>query len=272
MLLLVDAGNTRVKWALAPRACVNAGDWLANGDVLHEAIDSLGKAWQNLGIDAVLISNVAGMRMQALLEEQLACLAGGLGPVSVTWFASQAMVAGVRNHYREPHRLGCDRLASMIGARALQPGRPLLIATCGTATTIDALTAAGDFIGGMIVPGLGVMAASLAQHTAQLPAVSTLTGLAQQGGARQGGESFADNTEEAMVRGCLSAQAGAIERGVSAHANAHCILAGGAAKWVLPYLRVGVTLVENLVLIGLHAVAIGLTDSNDDFSGPRAPC
>jgi len=272
MLLLVDAGNTRVKWALAAPAAAVAGAWLASGNVGHEALDALGARWQGAGISAVLVSNVAGANMRAALEKQFCALSAGPDMVDTTWFASEAVVAGVHNRYREPHRLGCDRLASMIGATTLYPGQPLLVATCGTATTIDALTAEGDFIGGMILPGLGTMATSLAQGTAQLPMVSTLARLAEQVATEGGDHSFADNTEEAIMRGCLAAQAGAIERAAAAHAPARCILAGGAAAWVLPCLRLDVTLVENLVLIGLHAVAIGHADSKFDVSGPRTPC
>ncbi|MES2831960.1 MAG: type III pantothenate kinase [Pseudomonadota bacterium] len=270
MLLLIDVGNTRLKWALTAHGAVAPGNWAASGNIGHEALDQLGREWQNLGIDAVLVSNVAGVAMRVALDARFRDLSVGRKAVDVAWFASQAHVSGVRNRYREPHRLGCDRLAAMIGARSLHPGRPLLVATCGTATTIDVLTADGEFIGGMILPGLGVMADSLAQRTAQLPSVSpllsTLADLAEQAKVSDHGSSFADNTEEAIVRGCLAAQAGAIERAAAAHANARCILAGGAAAWVLPCLRLDTTLIENLVLIGLHAVAIERADGRSGTS------
>lgn len=270
MLLLVDAGNTRVKWALSATGMASGGNWEASGNVGHEALDELGRCWQDAQIDTVLVSNVAGPRMQAALAQQFSRLPAGPQAPAVRWFASLPEAAGVRNGYREPQRLGCDRFASLIGARALQPSQPLLVVTCGTATTIDALTADGHFIGGMILPGLGTMAASLAQNTAQLPALSgstELIRLAQEGGGPNGASRFADNTESAIVQGCLNAQAGAIERAVAAHEEAHCFLAGGAAAWVLPYLQVKVTLVENLVLIGLHAVANGPDDHDFNLAG-----
>ena len=239
MRLLIDAGNTRVKWALAhPDA--HAGAWSASGAALHEGLAALGAGWQDAGVTRAVVSNVAGPE----LRTRLAAL---LGPIEVDWFASSAERAGLVNGYREPQRLGCDRFAAAIGARALAPGQALVVATCGTATTVDAVTADGRFAGGMILPGLALMAGALARNTAQLPQATP-------GAAPP--PLFADNTNDAIVSGCLSAQAGAIERAVAGHAGAACILSGGAAPYIAPALKVAHRLVDNIVLVGLHAVAL----------------
>lgn len=283
MLLLIDAGNTRVKWALAaalmpptpttPEAseasaasAVGPDAWLADGMVTHDAIDTLGAGWHGQPVSRVLISNVAGAAVRLALQTQLQRLrsAAGAQPV-VIWFVAAATAGGVRNGYRDPSRLGCDRLAALIGARALRPAQALVVATCGTATTVDALAADGAFIGGMILPGLGTMAAALAQRTAQLPSVATPLPIAPAAGRRA---LFADNTEDAIRNGCLAAQAGAIERAVAGHEGAHCLLSGGAAGWVAPYLQVAVTQVENLVLTGLHVVAISDAGMFESTAGP----
>ena len=275
MLLLIDAGNTRIKWALAgsatetaPGTAVAPGTWIASGAVPHDAIAQLGAAWQAWPVDRVLVSNVAGAGIEAQLRAQLQGLSKPGAAPAVTWFASTAAVAGVRNGYREPHRLGCDRLAALVGARALLPERALIVATCGTATTVDALDATGLFIGGMILPGPGTMAASLAQRTAQLPPV-----LQAPPAAAAPPILFADNTEAAIRSGCLAAQAGAIERAIAAHGGAHCLLSGGGAAWVAPYLEAGFTVVDNLVLTGLHAVAMAQADLSEfnDTTGARPP-
>jgi type III pantothenate kinase len=238
-LLLIDAGNTRVKWALADDAAP-AGQWLAHGAVAHDAIGTLAEQWDGHTVTRAIVSNVAG----AALRERLAAL---LPSAPVEWFASTAQRAGLANAYRNPAQLGCDRFAAAIGARALVPGRALVVATCGTATTIDAVSADGTFVGGMILPGLGLMASSLARGTAQLPQVAP-------GAAPP--PRFADNTDDAIVSGCLAAQAGAIERAVAAHRAEACILSGGAAPWVAPSLTVSYQLVDNIVLAGLHAAAL----------------
>ena len=261
MLLLIDAGNTRIKWALAA-ADARLGGWAAGGAVSHAELGMLARHWGSAPVRAVLIANVAGAGTHAALLQQVAALrqtaAGSTrhDAPPVHWFASSAHAAGVRNAYRLPEQLGCDRLAALVGARALRPGQALVVAVCGTATTVDALTAEGEFIGGMILPGPGLMAASLARNTAQLPAVAAL-GHAPESSAGSAGamRMFADNTDDAIASGCLNAQAGAIERAVKAHGGAHCLLSGGAAALVASRLTVAFTAVDNLVLVGLQVIA-----------------
>lgn len=253
MLLLVDAGNTRIKWAIVPsgeRGAGTIGSWTASGMVEHAEVRQLSDAWRDQRIARVLISNVAGQAMRDAIEQ---ALLGALGmhPVPLEWFASVPELAGLRNHYRNPAQLGCDRFASAIGAHALFPGQALIVATCGTATTVDAITPDGDFLGGMILPGLGLMAGSLAKNTAQLPRVAEHLNIS---------EPFADHTDAAIVSGCIAAQTGAIERAVAAHArtrgSVQCILSGGAAALIAPHLSVPHTKIDNLVLMGLHTVAM----------------
>ncbi|MGZ8291080.1 MAG: type III pantothenate kinase [Telluria sp.] len=239
MLLLIDAGNTRIKWAVAVEGAA-AGQWLASGAVSHAEMNHLPAQWQAFAVTRAIVSNVAGQRLRDQLQLMLP------PPVDVSWFASVAELDGLRNNYRNPSQLGCDRFAAALGARALAPGQALVVATCGTATTIDAVTADGVFVGGMILPGLGLMAASLARNTAQLPQVD---------GVALTPPVFADNTDDAILSGCLSAQAGAIERACRFHGGALCLVSGGAAPRIAPALSVPYRLVDNIVLAGLHATA-----------------
>ncbi|WP_028102357.1 type III pantothenate kinase [Pseudoduganella violaceinigra] len=244
--LLIDAGNTRIKWALAaPGAAL--GDWHAQGAHLHaDAADfpaALDAAARGMPIGRVLAANVAGPAVKDMLAGWLAAPQLGIDAQGVEWFASVAQRAGVRNAYRNPAQLGCDRFAAAIGAHALAPGKAIVVANCGTATTIDAITADGTFLGGMILPGLGLMATSLARNTAQLPQIKP-------GKLPEG---FADNTDDAILTGCLAAQAGAIERAFALHRAAECIISGGAAPYVAPAVPVPHRHVDNIVMIGLHA-------------------
>ncbi|QOY95216.1 type III pantothenate kinase [Massilia sp. UMI-21] len=239
MLLLVDAGNTRIKWAIAaPEAA--PGAWTLHDAVSHAGLGTAAAAWRRAGVARAIVSNVAGM---ALRERIAAALPEG---AQVEWFAASEQRAGLRNGYRNPAQLGCDRFAAAIGARALAPGQDLIVATCGTATTVDAVTADGRFIGGMILPGLALMAGSLARNTAQLPQVAP-------GAAPP--PLFGDNTDDAIVSGVLSAQAGAIERACAAHGATACIVSGGAAPYISPVLKFAHRVVDNIVLVGLHAAA-----------------
>ncbi|HAT32065.1 MAG TPA: type III pantothenate kinase [Janthinobacterium sp.] len=247
MILLIDAGNTRIKWALAGAGAA-PGQWHASGCVAHADLEQLPRQWRTaLGGRTprrALLSNVAGAAMR---ERLLRALPAELLAGAIVWFASLAQLAGLRNGYRDPAQLGCDRFAAAIGARALAPGQAILVANCGTATTIDAITADGLFLGGMILPGLGLMAASLARNTAQLPRIEERAAPPAR---------FADNTDDAILSGCLAAQAGAIERAFAAHDGAAlCIVSGGAAPLIAPVLALPHRLVDNIVLIGLHAAA-----------------
>jgi len=250
--LLIDAGNTRIKWALvAPGAAL--GDWLAQGAHMHaDAADfpaaltaALATAHPGTApaIGRILIANVAGQAVRDMLAGWLAAPQLRIQPQAIEWFASVPQRAGIRNAYRNPAQLGCDRFAAAIGAHALCPGKAIVVANCGTATTIDAITADGTFLGGMILPGLGLMASSLAKNTAQLPQVKP-------GKLPEG---FADNTDDAILTGCLAAQAGAIERAFELHQAVECIISGGAAPYVAPAVPVPHRHVENIVMIGLHA-------------------
>jgi type III pantothenate kinase len=241
-MLLVDAGNTRVKWAIA-RIDAAPGEWIAHGAVAHVALDSLRAAWKGQDVRRAIVSNVAG----AQLAERLAALLPAVRP---EWFGARAELAGMRNRYRNPEQLGADRFAAALGARSLAPGKALVVATCGTATTVDAVSADGDFLGGMILPGLGLMLGSLARGTAQLPEASADAVLPPV---------FADHTLDAIRSGCLSAQAGAIERACAALPAELCIVSGGAAHHVAPALLAPHRIVDNIVLMGLHVAAIAPT-------------
>ena len=237
MLLLIDAGNTRIKWALvAPDS--GLGGWLASGAVAHAQLDTLGAQWARLTISEALLSNVAGASIASRLRAML--------PVAARDFVSLPQLAGLSNGYRNPAQLGCDRFAAAIGARAVAPGQAVIVANCGTATTIDAITADGVFLGGMILPGLGLMASSLARNTAQLPQIADAAPLPA---------GFADNTDDAILSGCLAAQTGAIERAVRMHGAQACLLSGGAAPRIAQTLALPFQLVDNIVMLGLQTAA-----------------
>jgi type III pantothenate kinase len=247
-ILLVDAGNTRLKWAVA-RDGAAPGEWIAEGALNHAELEGLQDAWSGHAVTRAVVANVAG----AFLHERLGALLPRLWPtLQPEWFGAQAELAGLRNRYRNPTQLGADRFAAALGAWTLHPGKALVVATCGTATTVDGVSANGEFVGGMILPGLGLMLASLARGTAQLPEASADAPLPP---------SFADNTLDAIRSGCLSAQAGAIERACAALPAELCIVSGGAAPYVAPALSVPHRMLHNIVLVGLHAAAIAPTSS-----------
>lgn len=236
MMLLVDAGNTRIKWAL-----VDGTIWLAEGVLEHDEVARLAElaTGQQKPARAVCVS-VAGDKIKDAITGALASI--GLEP---EWFHSSAECCGVSNGYEDPTQLGADRWAALVGARALHRASCLVVCA-GTATTIDLLDADGRFQGGLILPGEHLMRLALAGNTAQLPF------------AEGRFEARPRNTMDAIVSGCRQAQIGAIERmfrSIAANPDAVCLLAGGASAALAPLLSIPVRRVEHLVLRGLAVAA-----------------
>lgn len=233
-LLAVDAGNSRIKWKRHDGNIWREQEWTPTADPQLET------QWRHLPKpESVIVANVAGASAEAAIRA--ACRNWNLTPEIV---GAQAARCGVSNGYADPERLGADRWAALIGARHLYPGRDLLVVQSGTAVTIDTLTAEGCFRGGLILPGLNAMLDTLARHAARLE--------------RQSGRfaRFPDNTADAMFSGAVSAIAGAVERAhrqIAGHAL--CLLGGGDADILLPWLDIPVQKTDNLVLEGLLRIA-----------------
>jgi len=158
--LLIDAGNTRLKWAtLRGRRLgrLQVVEW--NG----RTVARVARQAVTGGVDRVLVCSVAG----TVLERALRQAARAAGAPAPQFIRSTRRAAGVRNGYVEPWRLGADRWVAMLGARARHPGRALCIVDVGTALTIDLLDSAGQHRGGLITPGPALMVESLLRDTAR---------------------------------------------------------------------------------------------------------
>ncbi|NTZ11000.1 type III pantothenate kinase [Burkholderia metallica] len=250
--LLIDAGNSRIKWALADarRTLVDTG---AFGHTRDGGADP---DWSRLPRPrGAWISNVAGADVAARIDALLDARWPGLPRTTIR---SRPAQCGVTNGYTTPEQLGSDRWAGLIGAHAAFPGEPLLIATFGTATTLEALRADGRFTGGLIAPGWALMMRALGTHTAQLPTLTTDVASGLLAGAQA--EPFQTDTPRSLSAGCLYAQAGLIERAwrdlVEAwQAPVRLVLAGGAADDVARALTVAHTRHDALILSGLALIA-----------------
>jgi len=266
--LLIDAGNSRIKWAISHAAdAASAAGALTHADAASHASLQDGEpvpaGWLSLPAPgSVWISNVAGEAVARRLDALIDALWPGLPRTVIRACAQQC---GVRNGYTTPDALGSDRWAGMIGARAAFPGEPLLIATFGTATTLEALRADGTFVGGLIAPGWSLMMRSLGENTAQLPvldapAARALGGAADERCATGSPTAFATDTKRSIVAGCALAQAALIERAwddlcAAWQAPVRLVVSGGAAAEVTAALKVPHTRHDALVLAGLARIA-----------------
>ncbi len=249
--LALDVGNTRLKWAQydtpAPRAKL-----LGHGAVFLENIDRLAdEDWRDLPEPTHMLGCiVAGEAIRRRVEEQME-----LWDLTPHWAVSSASEAGMTNGYDHPTRLGADRWVAMIGAHArmLQEvgqnaTRPMVVVMVGTAVTVEAIDATGKFLGGLILPGHGIMLRALESGTAGLRVPT--------------GEvcEFPTNTSDALTSGGTYAIAGAVERMVQ-HVRQHCgaepmcYMTGGAGWKMAPSMSVQFELVDTLIFDGLLEIA-----------------
>jgi len=242
--LAVDIGNTRLKWALYEEPLPGAAT-IAHGAAFLEAIDGLAEgSWRDLPVPASMLgSNVAGEGVRRRAEEQLE-----LWDVEPRWVVSSASAGGVVNGYDHPVRLGVDRWVALIGARnrvlARGSARPALVVMVGTAVTVDALDTEGHFLGGLILPGFGLMLRALEMGTAGLKAP---TGEAVE---------FPTNTSDALMSGGADAIAGAVERmhrKLLKHSGREpaLLMSGGAAVKLQSISDLPFESVETLIFDGL---------------------
>ena len=200
----------------------------------------------------IVISNVAGTRMRVVDDPHARSLAGRAGAVLAG--AAGRCSAASPTATAIPAQLGSDRWAALIGARHMLGARAAMVVVCGTATTIDFLSADGVFKGGMIMPGLGLMLRSLHEGTAALP--------------DQDGDFFAvSDADRRRDRQRLPARAGRARSSACTRSESRstpdvvCLLSGGAAGAVAPRLSIPFQLHENLVLEGLYRVSQDLPAS-----------
>jgi type III pantothenate kinase len=239
MKLLLDLGNTRLKWAIAA-----AGGWSARGALAwdDDVPAALISAWQGIARPARVVgASVVDSAREANVEKIVAELFAH----DITWVRTPAEACGVRNAYAEPHRLGVDRFLAMVAARAAGHA-PCVLAGIGTALTLDALGADGQHLGGLIAPGPLLMQQSLLGATARVRP--------EHAGAIR---DIADNTADAVASGCWLAVAALVERfarGIAdqhADASVRLLLDGGDADVLLPLLGVPGELAADSVLRGL---------------------
>jgi type III pantothenate kinase len=161
-ILLVDIGNTRLRWCRADGGrCTTAVVREYNkADAAAAVLDD----WVQLTAPRrVVVSNVAG----AAVQDAVTGATHTLWSLAPEFVKARAGACGVTNGYRHPERLGPDRWAAMIAAHRLFPG-PKYIVDCGTATTVDVLDGEGKHLGGLILPGLTMMRRALLSGTSDL--------------------------------------------------------------------------------------------------------
>lgn len=248
MILLIDVGNSTIQWA-----SWDAGELRPGARVAHRGQDIAALAQGEWGMlaapERVLIANVAGLEA----EHALTAWIEQAWHVSAETVRPQRHAYGVSNAYLEPEQLGVDRWAALLAAHH-RLGEDAVIVDCGSAITVDVITAQGEHLGGLIVPGPGLMEVALEQNT-------RIRLQAHRPGSRQVAL-LARDTEGAVSGGCLYAAVAFLDR-VTADIAAVLalqpllVITGGDAPRLLPLLASRYRHEPELVLHGLAVIAQG---------------
>jgi len=237
MILLLDWGNTRLKWRLlhdGERSEVRAVCW-QEGSL--EAL--FVQQWSSLQPSQVLICSVLPTAFEARLSDWVEQRWG----MSVQWLRSAAEMLGVRNGYRHFSQLGADRWAALLAARELFQG-DLCVISAGSALTLDCLAADDQHLGGQIFPGLRSVRRAL-----QLD-----VGLSDSNGEA---EWLAKSTEDGIVGGTLHGLASVItgfvaQCEINVSAPVKVLMTGGDAALLGEVLDLEVLVLPDLILQGVE--------------------
>ncbi len=159
MNLTIDIGNTRAK--LTAFAKGQPVDTMVTD---NHTLEGLGSFAAKHTFSHVVVASVVDIQPQG--RRQIEALG-----LPVLWFGPDTPLPLIHNTYRSPRTLGADRLAAVVGAVELCPGRDLLVVDAGTCITYDLVDSKGNYLGGNISPGLHMRLQALHEHTGRLPLV-----------------------------------------------------------------------------------------------------
>lgn len=248
MVLLVDIGNTRVKWCLAEKGELGQRHCLIHHGELSRLFDD--PAWRATARpERVVLSSVLAMEqtvcLSSWIETQWGCAAQFVEPAR--------RACGVTNGYTEARRLGADRWAALIGARHTVAGAVCLF-DCGTALTMDMLDADGLHHGGLIMPGLRMMRDALTRQSDAL--YFAVDEMLEEGVLPP----LATDTPSAVIRGTLHTMVAVMERIVKRmemEQEITVLVTGGDAEVLLPWMERPCQHRPDLVLQGLAVIGGG---------------
>lgn len=247
MITLVDVGNTRIKWALLEGGTIGHQGSAAHREWREAALATFAAALP-VGVTRIVAANVAGEGVATRLRDIAARAGAALELVAVT-----PERFGVRCAYAEPQRLGVDRWVAVIAAYQ-QAGGAACVVNAGTALTFDAVDASGAHLGGLIVPGARLLAATLDRNTSDIGATSA------SGAVPEGLGLLGRSTDAAVAHGAWLALAASVDRAYATVGKAlgtppALYLTGGDATTLEAWLESRAQLRADLVLEGLALFA-----------------
>jgi type III pantothenate kinase len=247
MILVIDVGNTRLKWAWL--TSTGLSDQQA---VVHR--DSKPRIWTTALFESgqkpsrVLVANVAG----PVMAKTLARLSKKVFGVNAEFITASREFQGLTNGYLDPSLLGADRWLGLIGAWT-RVKSALCVVDAGTAVKVDSVDSNGQHLGGLIAPGIHMMREALMSKTSDIAnaashSTPSLAGV------------LANNTIAAVSRGAVFALAGMADRAaevveLSTGTAPRLFITGGDASMITGTMRAHGEIVPDLVLQGLAVIA-----------------
>lgn len=236
MKLLVDLGNSRLKWAWLEGRQLAAPGQAAHGG-RADAVAALAAGGRRP--DEILLASVAADALGAAVGERLVAR----WPVPLRQARTEASGGGVRNGYREPSQMGVDRWLAMVAAYD-RYRTAVWVVDAGTALTIDRVESGGVHAGGLILPGRALMRSVLLRETGGIAAATTL------GPAGDAGGGLGRDTDGCIRAAALRASVGLVQ-GCAGEAPGRLVITGGDAAELLRVLPVAADHRPLLVLEGL---------------------
>lgn len=245
MHLLIDMGNSRMKWALADHKVVHQGTVDYTEGWLKFFHLELKKFIALTELHSALVCNVSGEKRELLLREWLKSKLA----IVATTVTSKPLYSGLKNNYTPASQLGADRWAALFGAYVHYP-LPVIVCDIGTAVTIDTINREGQFTGGTISPGLRLMYHSLFQNTSMEINRFNKTSYS----------TSPLNTESAIASGLIESIVGQISlrylRESQSKAKITLVITGGDAPLIAEHLLTPFTLDTELLFKGMIAMKV----------------
>ncbi len=255
MNLLIDIGNSRIKWCLynSVEKKFSFEGAMPYGKADLPALFS--EHWSDLDKpDRVMISNVSGQKLAEIIDAWV----DKEWQIKTEYVKTEGISHGVSNAYSDYLELGVDRWMAIIAGwqRFRQQGKAICVVDCGTATTIDGISASGQHLGGFIIPGYTTMQEMLVNNTSDIELARKI--LLKERSPRKALPSicFSSSTEEGVISGCYLATISIIDRVVTSMQDdsgnqINCVITGGNAELVVEELAGKFEYEPKLVLRGM---------------------
>lgn len=246
--LLVDAGNSRLKWALLSNGQRTAQTARQHAPSQPSAatLEYLHRLLKQTSPKQLLMVHVFGQKFSHAVQQLCKDYHCSYKPI-----VSHSPAYGLTLAYPKAEHLGADRFVGLLAARKLAPQQATIIIDCGTAVTIDVLRANGEHLGGLILPGLNMMSEALTQRTEASHMIEPIM---------EPVSLLSNNTRQAMGSGCVlglaSAVDGICQRLLPQLAEpCHIILCGGDAEHLHDHITVKHSVNADALMAGLHYIA-----------------